>query len=111
MIGKVAKYYQTLLNRFTSQQQDVFHHLAQHPIRGKHLIFGHGTAIYHMCNKSYYRIIDDDGNKYLPINSEDYQHILKNNSRIQFCLQIYPDVSNIHQWGETSLIVALKIEQ
>ena len=111
MIGKVAKYYQTLLNRLTSQQQDVFHYLSQHPIRGSNLIFGHGTAIYHMGDKSYYRIIDNNGNEYLPINSEAYQHILKNNSRVQFCLQIYPDVSNIQQWGKTSRIVALKIEQ
>ena len=111
MISKVSQYYQTFLNRIAPDQdnypqENFFKHVSNGSI-----ITGYGTFVYHMNNNSFYGIIDENNNKFLPINATEYQSLLKSRKRVQFCLQVYPEVSNIYRWGKTSRLIAVQLLQ
>ncbi len=109
MINKVSQYYQSFLNRIVTDQDN---HLNKGFLKytvNDNIITGYGTLVYHMSNKSFYGIIDENNNKFLPVNATKYRYLLKNRNRVQFCLQIYPEVSNIYRWGETSRLIAIQL--
>jgi len=109
MIRKVSQYYQSFLNRIIPDQDNLPRENFFKYSSDDFIITGYGTLVYHMSNKSFYGIIDENNNKFLPINATEYQHLLKNRKRVQFCLQVYPDVSNIYRWGKTSRLVAVQL--
>jgi len=98
MIEKVSAYYKAIFARIhTSQESPYFL-----PNNKQNLINGNGTTIVLPGGKEAFGIIDSLGNKYYIINYYKFSHQLRDRQNIYFELKIFPDVSNIHQWGETT---------
>ena len=96
MIDKVTKYYQSLFSRIHPENLHTLHLETCYTQNAKS---GFGTIIYQPQNRGFYGIIDDQGNAFYPINLGKHQHLLKDRQRIQFQLQILPEVPNIQRWG------------
>lgn len=109
MIHKVASYYRSILNRFGTEPETHYEDLLSKYSRHKNFVTGFGTLIYNMEQRGFYGIIDDNNNLYLPINCSAFSHILKDRKRIQFSLNVYPEVSNIYRWGKTAKVIAIQI--
>jgi len=107
MIGNISRYYQTIISRINTPEIEpcVFN---KHALN-KDLITGFGTIIYNVNQRGFYGIIDENGNKYFPINGKQFAHLFYDRKRIQFSLRRHPEISNIYRWGNTANVVALQI--
>jgi len=106
MASKVSQYYQSIINKFSSSYaNDNFQEYAQ---RGN-LTTGFGTIVLNLEKQNFYGIIDDNNQRFLPVNADKIKHLLRDRKRIQFSLQAHPEIANIYRWGITARIVAIQI--
>ncbi|MDH5256895.1 MAG: hypothetical protein OEX07_02775 [Gammaproteobacteria bacterium] len=106
MVSKVSQYYQTIINRLsTSNNEDSFQEYAR--ISG--LTTGFGTIVFNVEKNGFYGIIDDNNQKFFPINYQKIKHILRDRKRIQYSLSPHPEVTNIYRWGTSARIIAIQI--
>ncbi len=70
-----------------------------------HIVTTTGTVVYNMAYLGYYNILSDDGIQYTPFNFQQFPSVLRNNMRIQFTLQTFPQVQSIHQTGTASRLI------
>jgi len=109
MLNKVANYYRSILNRLGTEPEKQYEDGVSKYAYHKNLVTGFGTLIYNMEQNGFYGIVDDNNNLYLPINNQDFSHILQDRKRVQFTLNVYPDVCNIYRWGKTAKVIAIQI--
>jgi hypothetical protein len=108
MVSKVSQYYQSIINKLSTNPDttdDNFQEYAQ--ING--LTTGFGTIVFNIDKNGFYGIIDDNHQKFFPINCNKIKHLLHDRKRVQFSLSPYPEVSNIYRWGTSARIVAIQI--
>ena len=106
MASKVSKYYQSIINKLsTTTETDNFQEYAQI----SNLTTGFGTIVLNIEKHGFYGIIDDNNQKFFPINYDKIKHLLRDRKRIQFSLQAHPEISNIYRWGTSARIVAIQI--
>jgi len=107
MIGNISRYYQTIISRINTPEieQCVFN---KHALN-KDLVTGFGTIIYNVNQRGFYGIIDENGNKYFPINGKQFAQLFYDRKQIQFSLRLHPEISNMYRWGKTANVVALQI--
>ncbi len=109
MIDKVIEYYQAIIDRPSPPPNSPFEDQFLAYSDSDNFTVGYGILRYHIGNISFYGIVDENNNKFLPINTIQHQHSLINGKRVQFCLQTYPNISNIYRWGITSQLIAVQI--
>lgn len=100
MIKNVSQLFQRLKKSPGKQAYN-----AQETHNTDHIITTTGTIIYHMAYLGYYNILSDDGIQYTPFNLQQFPSVLRNNMRIQFTLQTFPQVQSIHQTGTASRLI------
>jgi len=109
MISKVSKFYQSFLNRISQDQNSTTTDSIDQFFENNNYINGYGTLIYQMGNRGFYTLIDENDTVFILINAHEYHQTLKNRKRVQFCLQAYPQISNIYSNGITSRIIAIQL--
>ena len=106
MVSKVSQYYQSIINKLSATyNDDSFQEYAQ--ING--LTTGFGTIIFNLEKNGFYGIIDDNNQRFYPINTNKIKHLLRDRKRVQFSLEPHPEVSNIYKWGISARIIAIQI--
>jgi len=106
MVSKVSQYYQSIINRLNANDNvDSFQEYAQ--IGG--LKTGFGTIVFNIEKNGFYGIVDDNNQKFFPINCDKIKHLLRDRKRVQFSLTPHPEISNIYRWGTSARIVAIQI--
>ncbi len=74
-------------------------------LKTDNLVTASGTIIYNIAYLGYYNIVSDDGTLYTPFNIQHFPKIMRNNMRVRFTLQVFPEVQSIHQNGKTSRLI------
>jgi len=73
------------------------------------LTTGFGTIVHNLEKRGFYGIIDDNNQRYFPVNCKQIKHLLRDRKRIQFSLEPLPEVSNIYRWGISARVVAIQV--
>jgi len=106
MVNKVSQYYQSIIDKLSANSpNDSFQENAQF----SQFTTGFGTIVFQLEKNGFYGIIDDNNQKYYPVNSKQIKHLLKDRKRVQFSLKPCPDVENIYRWGTSAQIIAIQI--
>jgi len=107
VIGNLSKYYQSIISRLNTPEfeSSVF---TKHALN-KDLITGLGTIIYNVNQRGFYGIVDENGNKYYPVNDKQFSQLFQDRKQVQFSLRLHPEISNMYRWGTTVNVVAIQL--